>query len=411
MKKIILLISFLLLVTSCSKDIYSEYTETIEIKLINNLDIERADEFVSISKQKLIELKKDFNFDAFIVLDKKIELASQINEENISFVCDFKPKETKTVLIKYAKEGSKKRNYKNRTYAELAMKTDYELIDNKYTGGRFENVTKITVPEIHTDHDALFKYEGPGWESEKIAYRFYLDWRNATDIFGKKVDSLVLPIVGKYDIVAQNESYQKMQDWGMDIFKVGKSLGIGSVGMMVNDKVQMVNETDKIDFEITQNGPIKSKLKTEYFSWKVGENKFDLKTELSITAGSRLTKCELDISENPENMVTGIVKHSDTELIHSDKNGKWNYLALYGKQTLSKDNLGLVIFYDSENFIKHSEDKINYIVEMKPVNGKLQYYFAAAWEQEQNGIKNKKEFETYLKAEQKKLNNPIEIKL
>ncbi len=136
------------------------------------------------------------------------------------------------------------------------MKFNSSYKDKKFTDEPFQNFTKVVVPQIHTDHDALFKYEGPGWESEKVGYRFYLDWRNATDIFGKKTDELVLHKVGINDIVAKDDSYHEMQEWGMDIFKVGNTLGIGSIGMMKNDSIDMVSKTDEIICEIKHNGPI-----------------------------------------------------------------------------------------------------------------------------------------------------------
>ena len=99
------------------------------------------------------------------------------------------------------------------------MKTNNVYFDKRFRGNKFVNVTQLRVPAIHTDHDALFKYEGPGWESEKVGYRFYLDWRNATDIFGKKNNKLILDQVGTHDTVAKDDSYHSMQDWGMDILK------------------------------------------------------------------------------------------------------------------------------------------------------------------------------------------------
>jgi len=76
------------------------------------------------------------------------------------------------------------------------MKVDYDFKNGKYLGGRFQNFSRVRIPDDHTDHNALFKYEGPGWESDKVGYRLYIDWRNRIDIFGKQTNDLVLSNVG-----------------------------------------------------------------------------------------------------------------------------------------------------------------------------------------------------------------------
>jgi len=304
-------------------------------------------------------------------------------------------------------EGNLRKQYKNRTYAELAMKFDAVYKDKKFNGDQFENFTKVVVPKIHKDHDALFKYEGPGWESEKVGYRFYLDWRNATDIFGKKVNELVLHKVGTNDVIAKDDSYHEMQEWGMDIFKVGSTLGIGSIGMMDNDKIEMVSKTDQVSCEISFNGPLLSEVVTKYNGWLVGENKYDLISKLSISAGSRITNVNLEINENAPNIITGLAKHNNTEFIKSSADGDWQYIALWGKQTLADDNLGIVLFFKKSDLIKQSEDEINYFVSLKPVNNNVNYAFAAAWEKEPNGIKSQEDFIKYINNEITKLNNPL----
>ena len=95
----------------------------------------------------------------------------------------------------------------------------------EYQGGEFKPVTELKVDTKHTDHSFDIQFEGPGWESDKIGYRLYLDWRNATDIFGKKTHKLVLDGVGLDGF----DSYHEVSDWGVDVLKVGSSLGIGSV--------------------------------------------------------------------------------------------------------------------------------------------------------------------------------------
>jgi hypothetical protein len=353
----------------------------------------------------------------FIIKDGNDLIPYQIEHNvlggnKICLVLSLKPNEEKELSVIFGDEV-KQPEFNNRTYAELSMKPTNNYFEGKFRGDAFVNVNKIKVPSIHKDHDALFKYEGPGWESEKVGYRFYLDWRNAYDIFGKKKDQLILANVGVHDTVAKDDSYHSMQEWGMDIFKVGNSLGIGSIGMWNDGKVNMVSKTDSIYCEITQNGPIKSAVKTNYFGWNVGEKKFNLESKLSITAGSRLTKNEIDISSDPSNIVTGLAKYPGTQFLKSDIPSDWKYIALYGNQTLvsAGDKLGIAIFYNTKHFEELTEDSLSYIIKLIPVDRKVDYYFCAAWEQEQYGIKNLEEFKNYLNETQLFLNNPLRFEI
>lgn len=366
-------------------------------------------------KDGYITIKTGTPEDNFTISDGDLFLPYQISKcssggLSAGLVIDLNPNEEKILLVTYD-PGVRKSRFKTRTYAELAMKSGDVYYDGKFRGTSFTNMTKIKVPAIHTDHDALFKYEGPGWESEKVGYRFYLDWRNATDIFGKKKDTLILAEVGIHDTSAKDDSYHQMQDWGMDIFKVGNSLGIGSTGMMIDGKVIMISETDSIYCEINENGPVRSAVKTTYFGWKAGEKKYDIESELSITAGSRLTKNRIKISGDSPNIVTGLAKYPGTLYFESEMNGEWSYIALYGNQTLVSDNdkLGIAVFYRTKELKELTEDSLSHIIVLEPDDNKTEFYFCAAWEQEQDGIKNLEEFKNYLMEVQSLLNNPLTV--
>ncbi|MCX7876473.1 MAG: DUF4861 domain-containing protein [Melioribacteraceae bacterium] len=405
---------FLLILTFFPLLIFAQ-SKTLTIKLKNDINKDRVDALVVLCTNelnKLNKLNKNIDYQTLQIFDGKKELAYQIEKKSndcsdIYFVVDIKAKEKKKISLQWGK--NKKSEFQHRTYAELAMKNPSNYDGKKFRGTKFENVTKIKVPSVHTDHDALFKYEGPGWESEKVGYRFYLDWRNATDIFGKKINGLFLKNIGVTDTVAKDDSYHNMQDWGMDIFKVGSSLGIGSIGMMIEQKVNMVSKTDSIYCEISKNGPVISEVKTNYFGWLVGNKKYNLESKLSIAAGSRLSKHSILIKDEPDNLVTGLAKYEGTKFIKSNNNNGWNFIALYGKQSLANDDLGIALFYNQKDLIELTEDNLSHIVKLKTNNGKLEYYFAAAWQQEPNGIKNQKEFEQYLSNTILELNNPIKI--
>ena len=386
------LVSF---VISCSSQ------KVIQLNITNPTELELSDVFITS--------EIDSSMGSISVYESDNLVPSQLlvsgEKKEIGFILNFNPSESKIVTIK---PDAEKHEFKSRTYTELAMKPGNVYSDGRFRGDKFVNVSELKVPSIHTDHDALFKYEGPGWESELVGYRFYLDWRNANDIFGKKVNELLLADIGVHDTVAKDDSYHEMQSWGMDIFKVGNSLGIGSIGMWYDNKVNMVSKTDSVYCEIPENGPIVSTIKTSYYGWQVGSDKYNLVSTLSIAAGNRMTKCGLQISGEPENLVTGLAKYEGADFIKHTSDGEWAYISLYGNQTLvsPEDKLGIAIFYRRNDLIKMDEDELNYILQLKPVNGLVEYYFCAAWEQEPNGIKDRNQFIEYLDDTLEQLNNP-----
>jgi hypothetical protein len=277
-----------------------------------------------------------------------------------------------------------------KTLAEIWYKTGGHFENGKYIGGsEFKKFDFLRVPDECTDHSFFIKYEGPGWESDKIGYRIYLDWRNAVDIFGKKADTIILPYVGQDGY----ESYHAMADWGQDILKVGESLGIGTLGYWDGKSAKRVSETDSVICKI-KDGDTIAKVMIDYYGWNINKTKLDLETSLSIESGSRVTKYEIDITGNIDNLCTGIVKMEETTLLNSQHEKGWNYLATWGKQSLAGDSLGLAILYEACKEI--TSDEFSHVVVLKPSGNKLVYYFLGAWEKEPGGITTKTEFKFYL---------------
>ncbi len=394
------------------------YKYSFTVKAVNTNNTERTNAVISLSLNKIKEKYPLFNYQDFFVTSGKKDIPSQVVNQygnnslnKIIFITSFKPNEKKEFVFHYSKNGIVRRHFKQRAQAVLGFKTDYKKIKGYYTGGKFVDIDSTIVPKDHFAHDALYRIEGPGWESDLIAYRFYLDSRNRNDITGKKTYEMILQKMGVHDVVSNSaESYTKMLPWGMDIFKVGESLGIGSIGMWYDNKVNTISNIYKVECKITADGPIQADIFTKYLGWKVGSENYNLSSNLSINAGSRLTKVSLDLEGKKSVLCTGLAKHKDCTLLKSnDKNSKWGYIGLYGKQSLSGNNLGIALFYKLKDLNNVTDDSLSHIVVLNPQDGKLVYYFAAAWEQEPDGIKNLKEFKFYLNKTILELSKPVEV--
>lgn len=292
-------------------------------------------------------------------------------------------------------------NKKAKTYAEISIKEGGKWEDRKYIGGTFKNVKKVNLAPQHTDHSFDIRYEGPGWESNKIAYRLYLDWRNAIDIFGKKTESIILPGVGQDGF----DSYHEMSDWGSDILKAGKGIGIGSVDRYVNNQRLHFYEVDATTAEVF-NTKSASGVVIKYQGWKTNADKINLTSKLSIAADQRHTKHTITSSIAIEGLCTGIVKQKNTAIFKAEStNKKWAYLATYGKQSLVPDNLGMGIFYEISTVDSEVDAEFDHLLLFKPSTKPITFYFFGAWEQEKEGIKTKEAFEEYLNNQLNKLNN------
>ena len=299
--------------------------------------------------------------------------------------------------------------YPKRTYAELAHKIGGQFNGNTYEGGfSWVKPNYMKLPGTFRDHAYYIKYEGPGWESDKVGYRFYLDQRNAIDVFGKKTPGIVLPGTG----IDGYDSYHNMSDWGMDNMKVGKALGIGSIAFWDGQKAVRVENRDSAVCFIPADGKVRSQVNTTYYGWDVGGNKINLKSLISIDAGSRASHMELQADKYVSNLTTGIIKNNDTELLKSDYNtGDWAYIATFGKQSLNNDNMGLAVFYKKKQLKMLTEDDLNHLVVLTPENGYVEYYFMATWELEWQPVNNITDFMNALDEELIRLNGLSYLKV
>ncbi|MFV0290890.1 MAG: DUF4861 family protein [Mangrovibacterium sp.] len=256
----------------------------------------------------------------------------------------------------------------------------------------WKNVNRLEVDEKHWDHGFDIRYEGPGWESDKVGYRFYLDWRNAVDVFGKRVNTPVLQNVGLDGF----DSYHELADWGADIMKVGDALGIGSISHWVSDHVRRVDSVDSHVCEIAVDGLLQSVVKTTYNGWSYDGGKTDLISELTINAGSYLSKCHISLSNPIDNIATGIIKMPNTEIIQGE-NGEWCYFGTFGVQSLNKDELGLLVLYKKANLQSVTEDAKNHVIILTPENQgtEVTYYFGAQWTLDASGIKTTEQLKAY----------------
>jgi len=340
-----------------------------------------------------------------------IDFSADGTPDTLLVVPDFSAGQTRQLRIELDPAGEHTLELSKQTQAEISHKVGGEWQDQQYVGGEFQNVTGLSLPPQYTDHSEYIRYEGPGIESDKVGYRIYLDWRNGFDTFGKKTNEMVLQDVGQDGYA----SYHEMADWGMDILKVGLSLGAGGYGFWDGNEVQLVSDVEDRSAQIIENGDLYSALQINYNGWSIDDQTLDMSAHLAMHAGSRLVHTRLELSESLDNIAIGFVKHPGVETIEGPQETSgyaWTYFASYGPQSLSDDdsNLGMAVIFRRGDRTRQVEDEQSHVSVMRTRGEEVEYYFLAAWDGEPDGIQTKEEFVDYLDQEIERLTRTSRIR-
>lgn len=296
-----------------------------------------------------------------------------------------------------------------RTHAELSVRQGGQWQGQKYVadGFTFKEADHYQTPPQLTDHSFYLRYEGPGWESDKIGYRLYLDWRNASDVFGKRTSDMVLKDVGQDGY----ESYHHLSDWGMDVLKVGKSLGIGSLGRFTDQGVAHFEQVKDSRYALEKDGGLRSAFKVHYQGWEVAGENLDVDSRYQIDAGSHASQVTVSTRPATQNLVTGLVKLPATELLKGGS-GDWHYLATWGKQSLSgkDDNLGLALFYKGSEVAQVSEGEHDHLLRFKATDKPIHYYLMSYWpDPAKAGPGDEAQFKALLTEQLTRLASPLQV--
>jgi unsaturated chondroitin disaccharide hydrolase len=236
---------------------------------------------------------------------------------------------------------------------------------------------------------ALFsrKIEGVGWESERVAFRIYLDPRNAIDLYGKRRPTLQLGMYASPDYTYHEESPE-----GRDIYKVGDAIGIGSVAAMVGGKAIKVAEVKDRKWRIVASGPVRTIIELEYDGWNAGGRIIDLRSRITQWAGERgFTHTIFAKSADDFEFVTGVPAKTGIEPATSGQDSPAVWLVTWGEQVVAPgatateavpgQQLGLAIVMLAPHAAFRSDSK-NHFIDFKLSDGSQSWYTIAAWDQE-----------------------------
>jgi hypothetical protein len=381
-----------------------------QINLTNNLEIELIEQRITIKRSEFacnenqyIDLKDLTGKSVPIQHD---DLNSDGVWDEVAFEYSLDPLQSVSLYYDLT-EADNQLSFESKTNAYLG----YSPSRNK----QFESVASAIRPVDHVAMSVpyLYQYEGPGWESDLVAFRSYFDSRNGKDIFGKITSKNCLTDIGT------GENYHSLQDWGMDILKVGNSLGAGSLALLKNDSVYRLGKTESAEFRIVCEGPVRTIIELTYGGWQVENNNYSLMETITIWAGKRSYTSEVRLAGGTglDTLVTGIV---DLKKAPKSEIEESNYQIIYthGNQSENNDILGMGILISNKNFVGYKQapesgDGITntYMAFMKPINGAYTFHFYAGWELESSDFSARENFDQALRNEAMSLNQIIEIKI
>ncbi|MFW5891941.1 MAG: DUF4861 family protein [Bacteroidota bacterium] len=263
-----------------------------------------------------------------------------------------------------------------------------------------------------------FQMEGPAWENDLVGFRNYLDYRNGIDIFGKTTTLMSL------DSAGIDQDYHQLQKWGMDILKVGTSLGAGSLAIKTDEGLYPVGPDAEGSVEIVADGPLRSVVRFYFDNWEVEEGKnISLVHTVSIYGGAWYYVSDVEISGNTNDLklVTGIatLDLDNQEVKFEDFDNGYVAMSTFGRQSIEKEYLGMGLLIPEEYFEDYAHtDTIpgsitdSFIAEMSiPESDPLQFMFYATWELSNEAFASGNALPEILKNDSEALSNPIKFSI
>lgn len=307
--------------------------------------------------------------------------------DELAFLCSLKAGESKKVVFEIPDSLTE---FPKRTNIRFGRMTK-----------PFEEVTTDLRLKINVITTPDYQMEGPAWENDVIAFRNYYDARNGIDIFGKCTAEMVMDSVG-----VNGRAYHTLADWGMDILKVGNSLGAGAIAIGIGDSLYRVGPCEEGRYRHISEGPVRALFELTYKNVPAGSRQYNITHRISIYAGEHFYRSEVwvDNLQGDEELVTGIVNLHDMPADTFDS-GNRKVMYTLGKQGYSGEWLGMGIMMPAEQFRGYGEADTTgtgivntHLVSMALSSDQPTVYsFVAAWENRDEQVKDKDYFVSMLK--------------
>jgi hypothetical protein len=331
-KKYLWIATAFLSLPSCNKD------DGSKLRFINPIHIERVNEVVKINYNDFANKAGDLPTGTYpLFMDGNDTLVSQVIDlnadgtpEEILIEISLSPDEYKDIRIDFIPAEN---------FPVFPAKTNVHFAYLSDAKAEIKSASRLQTDQTSVT-STIFQMEGPAWENDKVGFRNYYDLRNGIDIFGKKIDAMVLDTVGTGE-----HSYHLMSNWGMDILKVSNSLGAGSIGMEKEGKLYRIGDNGSSGFERIYEGPLKSEFVFRYNNWKADSDSFSINHYISITSGTYCYESNIyaNFPEDTCNLIAGFVNKYSDSLIFDNSPENHVILATHCIQAEDSAALGMAV--------------------------------------------------------------------
>nr|WP_042249372.1 DUF4861 domain-containing protein [Nonlabens ulvanivorans] len=400
----LLLLTFSILFINCddkNKDAF--------FMLYNEIDIART-EVIVISKKQIKEKLPAFDESQILIFKDSLgtEFPYQLDDmdqdgiwDEAALVVNFEALETKRLMI-YAFAKAESPQYEKKTDVHFGVgKAKPEASEEQI-------YTRSYDPR---DKDSLFfQMEGPAWENDKVGFRMYFDPRNGIDIFGKTTEEPTLHQQGL------TTNYHEKADWGMDILKVGNSLGAGAIAFKHQDSLYRLTGWNGTRFEAITEGPARAIFRMTYLDEFIGDKSYHIVHTITIEKGDWFYKSDVELHGTNDGieLYTGIVNLKENKLKFYNSDEGVDVLYSFGKQSENDDHLGMAII-TAQSLTAYLDAPSEgtgitntYLLNLQ--EGKNHsFYFMSGWEASDTQFKTIEGFEKLLEQSTKMINSPITI--
>jgi len=407
MRKFTVFILFILLVSVFS----CKHREEIHLRFSNTSDLPRTDEVVQISYNDLQELAGEipagslplFILDSDTLISQNIDLDKDGIPETILVEISLDPKSSRDVKMIHVRDSNFP-SFPPKTNLHFAFKSSPEI--------EIDTATRVQTTDTQVTQK-VFQLEGPVWENDKVGFRNYFDLRNGMDIFGKRVSGMLL------DTIGLGGDYHTLNPWGMDILKVGNSLGAGSVALDMGGKLYRIGDNGYGKFERVYEGPLRSEFRFDFDNWRADGKIIQITQFIRITAGIYGFESDVYSSTGDSSvmLVAGIVNKLSNALYHEQVSPGYMLIATHDRQSENDAFLGMGILVPYSQYVEYAEapDTGEGITETYYAKIRMspgvpsKFYFYAGWETTEPAFGEMAAFISMIKKDALKLEYPVQI--